>query len=113
VAEDEFDGVPLADLVFTTIDWTLRQEHVEQRAERKGTDEFEPLVEWASEACQDPRRKVGRTTTAVYVIGFSPSCGRLLRVLVQPAGHASEEEWIGLTAHAAPPRARKQYEEEP
>jgi hypothetical protein len=110
--ESEFDGVPLADLIFESIDWNERREHVETRAERKGTDEFEPKVEWATEACQDGRRLVGRTTSAVYVIGFSQSCGRLLRVVLQPCGHASEGDWIGLTAHAAPAWARKRYEEE-
>ena len=82
--ESDFDGVALADLLFTTIDWTLQRDHVENRANRKGTSEFEPKVEWATEACQDLRRLVGRTMSAVYVIGRSPSCGRILRVLLQP-----------------------------
>lgn len=97
----DFDGTPLADLCFESIGWATGREHVEQRAVRKSTPEFEPAVEWATEACSDPRRLVGRTSSAVYVIGFSPSCGRLLRVVLQPLGHANDGDWLGLTAHAA------------
>lgn len=111
-AEPQFDGVLLADLVFESVDWTAQREHVENRAVRKGTDEFEPKVEWATEACQDRRRLVGRTSSAVWVVGFSWSCGRVLRVVLQPSGHATAGDWIGLTAHAAPSWARRQYEEE-
>lgn len=111
-SDSKFDGVSVQDLVFTSVDWTECREHVERRATRTGTHEFEPKVEWATEACNDPRRMMGRTQSAVYVIGFRRSCGRLLRVVVRPVGHASEGDWIGLTAHAAPARAQKQYEEE-
>lgn len=107
-----FDGVPLADLVFIAIDWEAQREHVEARGARKGTDEFEPKVEWATEACQDPSRLVGRTASAVYVIGYSPSCGRVLRVVLQPSGHASDGDWIGLTAHVANKRSLRLYSEE-
>lgn len=109
----DFDGVALSDLEFAAIDWTLTREHVEERATRKDTDEFEPKVEWATEATADPQALVGRTTTAVYVIGYSPSCDRVLRVVLQPIGHASEGTWLGLTAHQAPARQRQQYEEQP
>lgn len=109
--EQEFDGVPLGDLVFEDVDWSMTREHVEKRAERKGTTEFAPKTEWATEACQDECRLVGRTAMAVYVIGWSDGCQRLLRVVVRPMGHAKDGEWYGLTAHAAPDRDRKQYEQ--
>lgn len=104
--------MPLRDLVFDTVDWTLQQEHVEQRAGRKGTVEYEPKVEHATEACQDPRRLTSRTTAAVIVVGYSRSAGRVLRVILQPVGHASEGEWTGLTAHAAGSRDRNVYEQD-
>lgn len=108
----DFDGVPLEDLVFETVGWTDSREHVEQRDVRKGSTEFAPRVEWATEACADPNRLVTRTASAVIVIGYSPSCDRILRVVVQPVGHAAHGLWIGLTAHVAPTRQRTQYEEE-
>lgn len=112
MAGQEFDGVPLGDLALTAIDWDARKEHVEQRAARKGTQEFEPKVEWATEAAADPNRLVGRTTTAVYVIGYSPAADRVLLVMVQPTGHASEGEWIGLTARAANDREQRRYHQD-
>ncbi len=112
MTEDEtFDGVPLEDLVFDDVDWTLQKEHVEQRAERKGTTEYAPKVEWATEACQDPQRAVYRTAMAVVVVGHSPSAGRLLRSVVRPLGHASKGQWVGVTAHAASARDKTLYQE--
>lgn len=110
-ALDDFDGVPLEDLVFDSIDWTLTTEHVEQRDRRKGTTEIAPKVEWATQACNDPRRLVGRTTSAVVVLGYSSAAGCVLRVVLRPVRHASIGDWYGLTAHAAGAGARRAYEE--
>lgn len=111
MTEQEFDGIALRDLVFSSVDFEAQREHVEERATRKGTTEFEPKVSWCIEAVADPQRLVGRTTTAVYVIGYSPSAGLVLRVVLQPAGHAREGDWIGLTAHAVTGKAQRQYQE--
>lgn len=106
-----FDGIALEDLVFEHVDWSATQEHVEDRAARKGTVEFAPRVEWASEACFDPHRLVRRTTSAVVVVGWSSGAGRLLVVIVQPLGHAADGRWVGLTAYAANQQRRTRYEE--
>lgn len=54
---DEIDGVPLAKLVLNDVEWTIeRAKHVEHRAQRKGSDEYEPRVEHATQACQDAGR---------------------------------------------------------
>lgn len=99
---DEIDGVRLADLVFETIGWTLeRTRHVEQRAQRKRSTEYAPLVEDAPQACQDPSRLIARAGGSVVVLGYSPSAERVLFVALVPSGHASEGAWFGVTARAA------------
>lgn len=111
---EDYDGVSLEDLVFRDIAWDDdARSHVEQRNERKGSTEFAPRAEWATEACQDPGRVLYRVGSALVVVGNSPTAQRLLRVVVRPAGHANEGAWVGLTAHAAPARDRRRYEETP
>lgn len=107
-----FDGVPLEDLVFDDVDWTQSREHVEGRALRKGTAEFAPRIEWATQACRDPSALVGRTAAAVVVVGWSSGAQRLLVVILQPAEHASQGRWIGLTAYAANTQRCQRYEEQ-
>lgn len=105
--------MPLEELVFDDVDWEQAREHVQGRALRKGTAEFAPRIEWATQACRDPSTLVGRTVDAVVIVGWSAGAQRLLVVVLQPAEHASDGRWIGLTSYAANTQRRKRYEEQP
>ena len=125
--EDDYDGVPYADLVFAEVDWSEAAEHIRQRSGRKGLpDELDIEPEWATEALADPRRLVGsagsRSGLTVKVLGWSPSApsrdkpsqfGRLLKVVVAPKDHPPAGRWWGATAMDANDADRKRYEEEP
>lgn len=94
--EDDYDGVPYADLVFAEVDWSEATEHIRQRSSRSGL--------------------------TVKVLGWSPSApsrdyprrlGRLLTVIVAPKDHPPTGRWWGATAMDANDADRKRYEEEP
>lgn len=111
MANAEFDGIPLNDLVFGEVR-SLEPEHYEDRASRKGANEYEPTESEVLEAIQDPRSTLTRTSSAVVLVGHSLRAGRVLRVVLQPIGHASDGQWDVLTAHAASGRALRDYEED-
>ncbi len=115
--EDEYDGVAYADLVFEDLDWSEVGEHdPARRSERKGRAERNVATEWATEACQDPRRWVRSAGSAsrltVRVTGHSPSAGFIVTVIVAPKDHPPQGRWWGATAWAAKPAEARAYEED-
>jgi hypothetical protein len=114
--EDDYEGVPYADLVFEDVDWSEVGEHdPARRAERKSTTERNVLTEWATEACQDERRWVrtagSKSGLTVKVTGYSAMAGFVVTVVVAPKDHPPGAGWWGATAWAAKPAEIKEYEE--
>jgi hypothetical protein len=114
--DNDYDGVPYADLVFEDIDWSEVGEHdPARRADRKGTGESNVVTEWATEACQDDRRWVrsagSQSGLTVKVTGHSPMAGFVVTAIVAPKDHPPERRWWGATAWSANPAEVKQYEE--
>lgn len=123
-AEEGYDGVPYAELVFAEVDWSEAIEHVRNRSNRlKRTEEFDVEPEWATEALADPLRLVGpagsRSGLTVKVLGWSANApsreldqrGRLLKVIVAPKDHPPAGRWWGATAMDANYADRRRYEE--
>jgi hypothetical protein len=73
-----------------------------RRAERKGAEEQDVYIEWATEACQDARRWVrsaeSRSGLTVEITGWSPSAGFLVTVVLAPKEHPPGDRWFGATA---------------
>jgi hypothetical protein len=116
-ADEDYEGVAYADLVFEEVDWSEVGDHdPSRRSERKGTDEQNVQTEWATEACQDDRRWVrsagSRTGMTVKVTGHSAMAGFLVTVIVAPKEHPPARRWWGATAWAAKPAEVKEYEKE-
>lgn len=114
--ENDYDGVAYADLVFGEIDWSEAGDHSPgQRAWRKETEEQNIPVEWATEACQDPRRLAAsagsNTGMTVRVIGWSESAGFVVTVIVAPKDAPPQERWWGATAWKADSRHVRRYED--
>lgn len=114
--EDDYEGVPYADLVFEQIDWSEVGDHDPgRRSERQGSSEIDVATEWATEACQDLRRWVRSAASnsglTVKVTGFSSMAGFIVTIVVAPKDHPPQTEWWGATAWAAKASEIKQYEE--
>jgi hypothetical protein len=114
--DEDYDGVPYAGLVFREIDWDEVGDHdPARRAERKGTAEQNVHTEWATEACQDPRRWVRSAESSsgktVKVTGWSSSAVFLVTVIVAPKDHPPKERWWGATAWKAKSVEIKRYRE--
>lgn len=113
---EDYDGVPYADLVFEEVDWEEVGDHDPgRRAERKGSSERNVYSEWATEACQDPRRWVrssrSRSGLTVKVTGWSDSAGFLVSVILAPKDHPPRGRWWGATAWKAKSSEVREYEE--
>lgn len=116
-ADDDYDGVPYADLVFDAIDWSEVGDHdPARRAERKGTEETNVLTDWADEAARDERRWTrsagSQTGITVKVTGYSPSAGFVVTVVVAPKDKPPTWRWWGATAWKAKKQERETYESE-
>lgn len=103
-------------MVFAEIDWSLIGEHdPARRSERKGATEYDVPTEWATEACQDPRRWVrsagSRSGMTVKVTGWSTAAEFAVTVVVAPKDSPAGEEWWGATAWRASAREVREYEE--
>jgi hypothetical protein len=112
--DDDYDGVRYEDMEFSDIDWTEVGDHDPgRRSERKGTSEQNVPVEWATEACQDPRRWVrsagSRSGRTVKVTGASQSAAFVVTVVVAPKDAPPGVRWYGATAWKAKPSEEKQY----
>jgi len=124
-ADDAYDDVVYAELVFTEVDWSEAVEHLRNRSGRtQRSAELDVKPEWATEALSDRHRLVGsagsRSGLTVKVLGWSPSApsrkvgeqGRLLKVIVAPRDHPPAGRWWGATAMDANDADRRRYEEE-
>lgn len=124
-AEESYDGVPYAELVFAEVDWSEAIDHIRNRSSRLDRpDEFDVEPEWATDALADPLRLVGsagsRSGLTVKVLGWSHKApareldqhGRLLKVIVAPKDHPPAGRWWGATAMDANEADRERYEEE-
>lgn len=114
--EQEYDGVAYGDLVFGDIDWSEVSEHdPTRRSARKETGEQNVFTEWATEACQDPRRWVrsasSKSGLTVKVTGWSASAGFVVTVVVAPKEQPPQVRWWGATAWKANKSEVKEYEE--
>lgn len=114
--EQDYDGVDYAHMVFGSVDWSLIADHDPgRRAERKGTTEDDVPTEFATEACQDPRRLVrsakSRSGMTVKVTGWSGGAGFVVTVVVAPKDGPHGEDWWGATAWRASAREVREYEE--
>lgn len=115
-ADDDYDGVAYADLVFVEIDWSEIDDHdPARRADRKGTTEHNVATEWATEACQDPARWArsagSRSGMTVKVTGHSQSAGFVITVVVAPKDFPPADRWWGATAWKANSTEVREYEE--
>jgi hypothetical protein len=107
---------PYGDLVFEEVDWSEVGEHdPARRAERKGTSETDIATEWATEACQDPRRWVRSAGSAsgltVKVTGWSAMAGFIRDGDRRAKGSSAERSLVGATAWKAKASEGRQYEE--
>lgn len=113
---ESYVGIPYADLTFGEVDWAEAGTHDPgRRSKRKERAEQDVHAEWATEACQDPRRWVrsseSRSGLTVKVTGWSPSTGFLVTVILAPKDHPSEERWWGATAWKAKSSEVRDYRE--
>lgn len=109
------DGVEYADMVFADVDWSEIGAHdPARRAERKGTTEHGVATEWATQACQDPRRWVrsagSRSGRTVKVTGWPSGARFVVTVVVAPKESPAAEQWWGATAWRANVRETREYE---
>ena len=103
--EDDYDGVPYADLVFDEVDWSEAAEHIRGRDNRKGRPyELNIEPEW---------EVLGWSTSAPSHDEPSGQRGRLVKVIVAPKDHPPAGRWWGATAMDANNTDRKRYEEDP
>jgi hypothetical protein len=114
--ERDYDGVEYADMVFADVDWSEIDDHnPADRAARKGTTEHGVATEWATQACQDPRRVVesagSRSGLTVRVTGWSEEAGFLVTVIVAPKDHPPADRWWGATAWKANRADSRKYQE--
>ncbi len=107
---EAFKGIPLEDLRIESVLWPDDYaEHMEKRAERKGTAEFQPTVEQATEAVGDPNRLIGvASEESIKVIGYSPSAKRLLKVWLM-AWMLETGDWVGVSGCEARRNEKQRY----
>jgi hypothetical protein len=118
--EELFEGILYSQLRVDSVDWEHRAEHIRTRSTRYGPGEFDVEPEWATEAALDPRRLVGRGTsaTSIQVVGWSQSApsrapeevGRVLKVWLVPKDHPPVSgDWWGASACEGNETDRRMY----
>jgi hypothetical protein len=80
-----------------------------------GALDVEP--EWATEAALAPRARIGldpssKTGEGIRVTGWSAGAGRVLTVILLPAGHPPTGAWLGATSWMTKGRDLRDYREE-
>jgi hypothetical protein len=115
--EETYDGIPVSELRLDSVEWSPAQaDHIRTRSSRyPGALNIEP--EWATEAALDPRARIGRdpaskTGESIRVTGWSAAATRVLTVILLPAAHPPDGEWLGATAWTTKGRDLRDYEEE-
>lgn len=107
----EYRGVPIRGLRIDAVEWTEeRAEHIRSRTKRYGPGEFDIEPEWATEAATDVDRLAGPAGSgeSLQVVGFSVSCGRVLKVWLYPKD-LEAGEWYGASASEANETNQRQY----
>lgn len=86
-------------------------DHIRTRTKRLGLAEVDIESEWATEAVMDIYRLAGPASSgeSLKVIGYSPSCGKILKVWLFPK-YIEEGEWYGASACVANKTNQRQYE---
>jgi hypothetical protein len=113
--EETYDSIPVSELRLDSVQWLPEQAgHIRTRSERyPGALDVEP--EWATEAALDPRARIGlagRTGEGIRVTGWSAGARRVLTVILLPAAHPPDGEWLGATSWTTKGRDLREYEEE-
>jgi hypothetical protein len=100
----EYRGIPIRGLRIDSVEWTG------ERAEHIRTRTSEP--EWATEAALDILRLAGPAMSgeSLQVVGFSTSCGRVLKVWLYPKD-LEAGEWYGASACEANDTNKRPYGE--
>jgi hypothetical protein len=109
----EYRGVPVSGLRIDAIEWTEdRAEHIRTRTKRYGPGQIDVEPEWATEAATDPVRLAGpaQSGESLQVVGWSGSCGRILKVWLFPKDMEAGE-WYGASACEANDTNKRRYNE--
>lgn len=109
--EERYDGIPVTDLPVTEVD-VPEPVHLRRSLRYPGEADIEP--EAAAEAALDLRGLIARdprsrTGEAVRAVGFSPTAGRLLVVVLLPDDHPPTGRWHVVTAWPAGRELRAAY----
>ena len=113
--EDDYEGIPIAELAIDHVDWVYRAEYIRTRSKRHPGD-FDVEPEWATEAVMDLRALVRRDPASrggqgIRLTGLSPSANKVLTVILIPKDHPPVHAWWGVNSWAANQRDRREYEE--
>lgn len=106
-----YDGIPVVELPITEVDVT-DPSHLRRSVRYPGQADIDPV--WAIEAALDSRALIARdpqsrTGEAVRVIGYSPTAGRVLVVVLLPGDHPPAGRWHVVTAWPANRQMRAAY----
>ncbi len=104
--------MPVSSLRIEAIEWTdERVDHIRTRTKRLGLADVDIDPEWATEAVMDIYRLAGPAGSgdSLQVIGYSRSCGMILKVWLFPKD-IEEGEWYGASACVANKTSQRQYE---
>jgi hypothetical protein len=115
----QYRGVPLEALEINTVTWSeAGADHIRKRTARYGSVERNVEPEWATEAALDPARLVrpsasakSEDTRSLQIIGYSPSCGLVLKVWVW-AEDPRNDTWDGVSACFADRSTTNRYRKE-
>jgi len=110
-----YKGVPLTELRIEAVRWSEEAiAHIRSRASRKNPGEQSVEPEWATEAALDHRRLVrlgggeNKATRSLVVLGWSPSCERVLKVWIW-TDEPSSDLWEGASAAFTKPSTENRY----
>lgn len=117
-ADEHYDGIPVAELLFTEID-VPDPIHLRRSRRYRGALDIDAVA--GIEAAADPECLVAQdpnsaTGEAIRAIGYSPTAARPLVVVLIPERHPPDGLWHVATAFPANARQRRTYnrsEEEP
>ncbi|MGH7882433.1 MAG: hypothetical protein ACREN8_05945 [Candidatus Dormibacteraceae bacterium] len=103
-------------MTIDTVDWTYGAEHIQQRSQRKGHREYDLEPQWATEATLDRKRLVrdsgSKSGQTIAIIGYSPSIGKILTVILIPKDHPARDAWWGVSAWLANKKDQRAYTED-
>lgn len=109
--DEVYDGIPVPELTFSEVD-VPDASHLQRSRRYSGALDIQPLA--AIEAAMDASALVARdpnsaTGEAIRTIGYSPTAGRVLVVVLIPDRHPPDGRWHVATAWPANPQQRQIY----